>query len=116
MLKVDSLVTSVVVYDQAYEQQKQHPPFNSNVTTPYCQLGNETLNAHVPWLSVLFEVLSTGRFTLTELCADIQVNKDVLLRILDNDLSLLTFKIGARLLALHESIWLTIEAAEEENL
>ncbi len=113
MSKQIDKMKGTVIYDQAQELAKPHPEFNSDVTTPHCQLGNEVLNANVPWLSVLFEVLSSGRFTLTSLCGEISADKDVFIRLLDSDVSLLNFKIGARLLSLHESITLTISDDQE---
>ncbi len=114
-LVLNNELNSAVVYDQTQELTKPHPEFNSDVSTPHCQLGDEVLNANVPWLSVLFEVLNSARFTLTSLCGEIGADKDVFIRLLDSDVSLLNFKIGARLLSLHESIALSSNEDEGDS-
>ncbi len=105
-----------IIYEAEQELTKLNPEFNSDVATPHCQLGDEVLNANVPWLSVLFEVLNSGRFTLTSLCGEIGADKEIFIRLLDSDVSLLNFKTGARLLSLHESIALSINEDEEDAL
>ncbi len=105
--EMNEMKDTVVVYDQQQELAKEQPIFNSEVETPYCQLGDEILNADVPWATILGEVIDSGCFTLTTLCQTIRASKEVFYRLLEGDSSLLSFKLGARLLAEHEVITLT---------
>ncbi len=99
--------TETVVYDAEQEAVKKQPEFNSDVATPYCQLGDEVLNANINWLQTVSQILATGAYTLTTLSREIGITKSVLLAILENDVSLLNFRTGAKLITIHDFYYFT---------
>ncbi len=100
-----------IIYDAEQEMTKDKPVFDSNVATPHCKVGDEILNGKVNWLMTLGNILATGCYTLSALSKELKVKKKVFELVLENNVSLLTFRTGAHLLALHERFYPSCEAA-----
>ncbi len=104
MMKAMKLeVEEAVVYNREQHLEAQRVRFKPG-NDPYYKLGNETLNGQVNWLKTVNEVLGSQKFTLSSLSQRLEIKTEVLEKILENDLSCLNFKTGAKLLGVHESI------------
>tara|TARA_R110000868_G_scaffold410505_2_gene698757 strand:+ start:8070 stop:8366 length:297 start_codon:yes stop_codon:yes gene_type:complete len=78
----------------------QQPNFKPGQTA-HTQLGDETLNANVPWADVINDILTSGQYSLDSLATKIQTTAANVMPLLDNDASPLDFKTGAKLLSVH---------------
>ncbi len=73
--------------------------------SPQCKLGDNLLNANLPWAVILEELIASEHHTLNSLSSDLEVTVDTFHRVLKNDLSRLDFKTGAKLLREHWVIY-----------
>lgn len=98
--EITKVEESKVVYDRNVEMQKPQPEFKPGEEAAYL-LGEELLNGKVDWFRTLVDIFKTSNYTLSSLSEHIGVNSYVLQKILDRDVSPLSFKAGAKLLGIH---------------
>tara|TARA_R110000868_G_scaffold410505_1_gene698711 strand:- start:211 stop:513 length:303 start_codon:yes stop_codon:yes gene_type:complete len=67
--------------------------------TPSVRLGNEELNANIPWGQILQSILP--RYPLDILAEKLNTSTSALKALQNNDISSLDFRTGAKLLAVH---------------
>jgi DNA-binding Xre family transcriptional regulator len=94
---------STVIYDRVNRNPlvKSFKPGNK----PSYHFGNEVLNGNIPWLSVLKNIMASRKFTVESLSQHLQIDPLALKKISnENDSSLINFKTGSRLLAIHDRV------------
>jgi hypothetical protein len=103
MRAMKKTVNTAVIYNRTEEKEISWVQFKPG-KEPCCKLGDETLNGQVNWLKTVKEVLGTQKFTLSSLSQHLDIKKEALEKVLDNDVSSLNFKAGAKLLNVYESL------------
>jgi hypothetical protein len=85
------------------ENQNANRPEFKPGNKPYLEFGNEILNNNIPWSEVLNEVYIKTGMTKSQLAARLESTINCLDSIVNGNDCPLTFKQGARLLAIHDS-------------
>ena len=79
---------------------ERNPPVFKPGNTPHMKYGNEMINANVPWNEVISDLCSYG-VTMAEIAAHLEVELSVVQAAVKQNYTGLSFKMGARLLAMH---------------
>ena len=103
MKAMKEVVQEAVVYNRQEHLGTKGAKFKPG-NDPSYQLGNEVLNGQINWLNTMQEVLGSRKFTINSLSQYLEVKTEVVKKVLENDLSCLNFKTGAKLLGVHESL------------
>jgi hypothetical protein len=90
---------SEVVYQRGVTDIDKQPEFKPG-NTPHTKLGDEMLNANVPWHEIVSQIL-TRNYTIGRLAEEVKTNIASLNKILKEDFSELNFRTGARILGVH---------------
>ena len=98
ILNEPSRLSSEVIYQRDSQPSENAPEFKPG-NTPHTQLGNETLNANIPWQEIVQQI--QAHYTQEQLIEETGVTTENLLNILNQDYSKLNFRTGARILGVH---------------
>ena len=92
-----------VVYQRHIAQATLEPEFKPG-DTPETQFGNETLNGNIDWSKIVEEMIQV-HYTQEQLVTETGISEKILKKIINKNYKRLSFRNGARLLAIHSRFY-----------
>ncbi len=72
--------------------------------TPYLLFGNSVLNNNIAWREVLEDIVQRGSLSYSQIAGKLEVTTNIIKTIINGNNCPLTFKQGARLLAIQDCL------------